>query len=167
MVTIPYLIAPNRTFRDSIAVGIKCPEAGAIIFYTLDGSEPTSKSNRYSTPITLHKSTTVKAVAVVPGKGHSFAVEGSYIQVKTDRTIAIESKVSRQYTAGGPEALIDGIRGAKDFRLGGWQGYQGQNFEAVIDMASVSASELPGGESKSSTMLPSSISGRKPVFKCG
>jgi len=137
MVTIPYLIAPNRTFRDSIAVGIKCPEAGAIIFYTLDGSEPTSKSNRYSTPITLHKSTTVKAVAVVPGKGHSFAVEGSYIQVKTDRTIAIESKVSRQYTAGGPEALIDGIRGAKDFRLGGWQGYQGQNFEAVIDMGSI------------------------------
>lgn len=36
--------------------------------------------------------------------------------------------------AGGPEALIDGQRGPANWRLGGWQGYQGTDFEAVVDL---------------------------------
>ena len=43
-------------------------------------------------------------------------------------------RVSRSYTAGGPEALIDDRRGGLNWRTGGWQGYQGVDFEAVIDL---------------------------------
>lgn len=38
------------------------------------------------------------------------------------------------YHGGGPEALIDGVRGSKNWRLGGWQGYQGTDFKAIIDL---------------------------------
>jgi hypothetical protein len=44
------------------------------------------------------------------------------------------SKYSSLYTANGDEGLIDGLRGEKNFRLGGWQGYQGCDFEAIIDL---------------------------------
>ena len=44
------------------------------------------------------------------------------------------STPSAQYTAGGPNALIDYQHGSTDFRRGKWQGYQGQNFEAVVDL---------------------------------
>jgi len=33
--------------------------------------------------------------------------------------------------------LIDGLRGGINWRLGGWHGYQGTDFEAVVDLGSV------------------------------
>src|SRR6185295_452201 len=39
-----------------------------------------------------------------------------------------------QYAASGELALIDGIRGNNNFSTGAWQGYQGQDFRAVIDL---------------------------------
>lgn len=51
-------------------------------------------------------------------------------------TIAIKSKYNPQYTAGGDEGIIDGINGTENWRKGEWQGYQGQDFEAVVDLQS-------------------------------
>jgi hypothetical protein len=43
---------------------------------------------------------------------------------------------SEKYSAGGVAALTDGMRGSDSFRGGdkSWQGYQGTDFEAVIDL---------------------------------
>jgi hypothetical protein len=51
------------------------------------------------------------------------------------RSIEIKSKYSSQYTAGGDEGLIDLLRGPDDFRTGYWQGYQNQDFEAIVDLS--------------------------------
>ena len=60
-------------------------------------------------------------------KGHFFKKPNNY-------TIDIKSKYNPQYHAGGPEGLIDGINGTENWRKGDWQGYQSQDFEAVIDL---------------------------------
>jgi len=39
-----------------------------------------------------------------------------------------------QFSGGGNDALIDEIRGDVNWRKGAWQGYQGQDFEAVVDL---------------------------------
>ena len=44
------------------------------------------------------------------------------------------STYNRQYTGGGPIGLVDGLRGTTNFASGEWQGYQDQDFEAVIDL---------------------------------
>jgi hypothetical protein len=41
---------------------------------------------------------------------------------------------SPQYTAGGNDGLVDGVRGGEDFRTGGWQGFEGGNLDMVIDL---------------------------------
>ena len=54
-----------------------------------------------------------------------------------DWKIALETRYSPQYTGGGDFALIDGIRGTENWSGGGWQGYQGKDFVAVLDLGSV------------------------------
>jgi len=48
-------------------------------------------------------------------------------------TIDIKSTANPQYFAGGAAGLLDGIHGDVDWRKGYWHGYQGQDFEAIID----------------------------------
>ena len=51
--------------------------------------------------------------------------------------IAISSEYNPQYTAGGDDGIIDGLFGDLDWRKGGWQGYQGQSLDCVIDLGKV------------------------------
>jgi len=48
--------------------------------------------------------------------------------------LKLTSNYNPQYTAGGPNGLVDGILGSSEWRSGGWQGYQDQDFEVIIDL---------------------------------
>jgi hypothetical protein len=48
-------------------------ESGATIYYTTDGSVPTSSSTQYTEALTLSDTTTVKAIAVKDGTSSSVA----------------------------------------------------------------------------------------------
>lgn len=67
-IAITYLPAPTiegeAAFTSSTTVTIKSSESVASIYYTLDGTEPTTKSILYKDPFVLDKTTTVKAIAV-------------------------------------------------------------------------------------------------------
>lgn len=50
----------------------------AQIYYTTDGKEPTSSSNKYQSPIIINKSVTVKAVGLYDGYNKSKILAGEY-----------------------------------------------------------------------------------------
>jgi predicted alpha-1,2-mannosidase len=133
---VPVFEAASKTFYDHITVGISSPLPDAVIYYTLDGSTPDSTSNRYSEAITLNKSGSIRAIAYAPGLPPSKVVESSFLKIPKNRSIKLLSHYSNQYTAGGVNGLIDFIRGGNDFRDGTWQGYEGQDFAAIVDLGS-------------------------------
>lgn len=57
-------IEGEAAFTSSTTVTIKSSESVASIYYTLDGTEPTTESIPYKDPFVLNKTTTVKAIAV-------------------------------------------------------------------------------------------------------
>ena len=61
------------------SVTITCATTGATIYYTLDGSTPTSSSSQYSSAFTLDSSCTIKAIAIKGGKSSAVAEE-SYVK---------------------------------------------------------------------------------------
>lgn len=56
--------SPNGgTYYETQQVTLSCSTADAIIHYTIDGTEPTTASAVYSTPIKVETTTTIKAIA--------------------------------------------------------------------------------------------------------
>lgn len=53
-------------FTDATSVKILSP--GAIVYYTTDGSRPTTSSKRFSQPISIEETTVIRAIAVMKGE---------------------------------------------------------------------------------------------------
>jgi len=87
----------------------------------------------YTVPITISNNTTVKAIAIDNGKS-SFVDEGTFIKVRDDIKLTLVNKYLPNYADEGDNALINGIRGKANWRLGNWQGYQGVDLVAIVDM---------------------------------
>ncbi|MBR5640552.1 MAG: S-layer homology domain-containing protein [Firmicutes bacterium] len=79
-VATPVLEAESTVFKDSLDVTISCMTSGAAIHYTLDGSDPTANSSTFTSgsAITLTKTTTVKAIAVLDGYADSEIASQTY-----------------------------------------------------------------------------------------
>ncbi|MGZ3777450.1 MAG: GH92 family glycosyl hydrolase, partial [Mucilaginibacter sp.] len=133
IVSTPYFLNAPPTFKKPFDLGIKSFDQDANIYYTVDGSNPTTASSIYAKPISISSNTTVKAIAVKNGKT-SFVDSGTFVKIRDDIKLTLLTKYLSNYPAEGDESLIDGLRGKVSWRLGRWQGYQGNDLIAVIDM---------------------------------
>ncbi len=67
------------TYGSTQQVNLAGTDTSANIYYTTDGSTPTSSSSLYSGPITANGSTTIHAIAIDPGLQNSNVSTGSYV----------------------------------------------------------------------------------------
>lgn len=63
----PEIEVVSKTFTDPFETKITAT-TGAVIYYTLDGNDPTIDSEKYTKPIQISKTTTLKAIAVKYGQ---------------------------------------------------------------------------------------------------
>jgi hypothetical protein len=79
----------------------------------------------------------VKAIAFNSKGEQSKIVTAHFMKLPhPDWKITLGTNYDKQYTAGGDEALIDGLRGDVNWRKGYWQGYEGKDVEWIIDLGS-------------------------------
>ena len=68
----------SGTYGVPFVVALSSLSKNATIFYTLDGSEPTTASQPYATPIRIAKHTILNAIAVAPGRSPSSSATAIY-----------------------------------------------------------------------------------------
>lgn len=134
IVPVPVIQARGKTFKNSLQISLAGVGKELRLHYTTDGSKPTKASARFYQPFLINRSGTVKAIAIDRSGQESLVATANYHRIPHDWTIALASKYSTQYNGGGDLALIDGIRGTGNWSGGGWQGYQGQDVVATIDL---------------------------------
>ncbi|WP_319001667.1 cellulase family glycosylhydrolase [Clostridium estertheticum] len=89
------------TYNSTQTVTLSCSTLGDTIYYTTDGTTPTSSSHIYTSPITVSKTTTIKALAIKSGMTNSNVTSVTYTIVTTDtNTNTSNSSVEVMYTIG-------------------------------------------------------------------
>lgn len=131
---IGYRTEFNRASR-RFTVFLKPEQSGIRIRYTTDGTPPTLNSHEYRRPIVVRGTTEIIAEPELQGRLTGSPVELTLIADKAiGSRVKLKEPYSRQYSAGGTSALVDGIRGTTSCNDGLWQGYHGTDIYATLDL---------------------------------
>jgi len=95
LVTATYTISPlqavatpsftpttNTIFSSNQEVSIICSTSGATIYYTIDGTTPTTSSIQYTVPFTINSTSLIKAIAVNSGMANSDITSATYTKLE-------------------------------------------------------------------------------------
>ncbi len=102
--------APIGTFTTSQSVTLTDSTAGAKIYYTTNGSTPTTASTQYTGPIPVSVTTTINAIAAVNGSGTSTVAIGTYTITAATPSF---SPAPATYSTSQSVTLTDSTAGAK------------------------------------------------------
>jgi hexosaminidase len=124
----------NRA-KNEFTVTVNPGQRDLEIRMTTDGSEPSSNSPLYVTPVKLNRTGTLRFAAFKNEHrvGRAVALSFAFHQALNAK-VAVRNDFSEKYTAGGARGLTNGIRGTTNHHDGLWQGYEGVDFEAVVDL---------------------------------
>ena len=106
----PVLTPASGTFTAAKTITISSATAGSDIFYTLDGSQPTTASTRYTGPFSLSQSAAIKAVAAV-GDDVS-AVSSAQLSIRAWGATATAFKLTGENAAANVKVTWDTVADA-------------------------------------------------------
>lgn len=107
----------------------------ASIYYTLDGSEPTSFSTCYTDTFHIDKSVQLRAKAIRPdGKNSGLEESVSFNKATLCPIRFLSAEPYPNYTFGGAVTLVDGRVGNENFATGAWLGFVGEEVSLLIDL---------------------------------
>lgn len=100
-VATPAISCENNT------VTITCATEGADIYYTLDGTDPTASSNKYTVPFAITSNVTVKAIAIKGEDESAIAsYNAKYVGIYDGFAGLVEAGAGSQGTVNGPITVI-------------------------------------------------------------
>ena len=104
------------------------------IYYTTDGSTPTIDAQKYTAPIRLDKTMSIQAAYFENDKLQSNVLKQEFkISKSTGKNISLENTLEGPYSEGGPDALVDGIFGNKNYFAKNWIGISQKDLIPTID----------------------------------
>ncbi|WP_445710663.1 GH92 family glycosyl hydrolase [Flavobacterium sp.] len=128
--SVPVIEAGSKSFKDKLKITFDSFYKDTEYFYSINNSE----FKMYDKNIILDKSAIIRFYSDNGYERTSDTISAQFFKKPNDYSIDIKSKYNPQYHAGGDEGLIDGIYGDENWKKGEWQGYQSQDFEAIVDL---------------------------------
>ena len=128
------------TYTEAQSVSINCETSGATIYYTIDGTAPTTLSSVYSSPLTISETTTVKAMAAAANYENSSVATATYNIVEPLTTMdAIFAAATEAGTTATPAVVtfnnwvVTGVKNSNAYVTDGTKGFivytSGHGFE--------------------------------------
>ncbi len=143
-------------------VSIQPTQPGVKLRYTIGDTLTIENSHLYQKPVTIDTTNTFIGQAEINGRLVGNPVKLSFmIDEALDSKVTLKYPYSPEYTGGGPEGLVNGIRGTSNFRDGLWQGFKGDDLDATVKLkGKTKISQIGAGFLQSSSsyiFMPSSV----------
>ncbi|MFZ6051467.1 GH92 family glycosyl hydrolase [Halocola ammonii] len=130
---VPFVKTSGSIFTEEKTIAFGCAEPDAKIYAkdvsTKDGFEEVTDEN-----LTFSETTILELFSETDGQNQSNKIRAEFRKVNPNMTIKLRTQPDPQYSAEGAISLIDGKLGDEEFRTGKWLGFQGEDFEALIDL---------------------------------
>ena len=111
-VQAPIFSVPAGTYTAAQTVTITDGTSGASVYYTTDGSTPTSASTLYTGPVTVSKNETLQAVATASGLTASSVTSAAYVIGLSTAATPTFSVAAGTYAAAQTVSIADATTGA-------------------------------------------------------
>jgi hypothetical protein len=131
---VPFVKSGEKVFYDEQIVELACVDPDTKIRYRMASTNRNVKYYYYDGPLPISETTKLHAAATKDGQEDSFEISPKFLKIPKGRKITIKNAYANQYNAGGDVALIDYQRGGNNFRTGAWQGFEGVDLEAVVEL---------------------------------
>jgi len=131
IVPAPFIAKGDVAFKGKTEVTLENVDTDALIFYKLNDDNFKS----FESAFTISDPSILKVYSEKNGT-KSATITTQFYKIDPNISIKLETEYANQYNAGGNDALIDGIVGARDFRTGTWQGYFDTDLIATVDLGS-------------------------------
>ena len=102
----------SGTYTSAQTVSLSDGASGAVIYYTTDGSTPTTASNVYSSPLSVTGTETINAMAVASGLSPSSVSSASYQVVNPTTAMPILSMAAGTYASAQMVSISSATTGA-------------------------------------------------------
>ncbi len=120
--------------KKRLSVTLTTEVSDPVIRYTIDGKDPTSSSRRFVNPISIQKTSTIRAAAFRKGSMlGKISEQKVYLHKASFKPVLLKYPYEK-YTGGGEYGLTNGLRGSPSFADGNWQGFHQNDFDATIDL---------------------------------
>jgi len=129
----PIIEQDSLIIKSFLEVKLKHLLNGVDIFYTTNGRQPDSLSQKYSAPIKVSQNTAIKARAYKKGWLSSNVVQRTFYKSGiTPDTIYLSETPHPKYPGKGAQTLIDRSLGETNISNGEWLGYKDYDLEFTI-----------------------------------
>ncbi|HEX4886460.1 MAG TPA: GH92 family glycosyl hydrolase [Luteibaculaceae bacterium] len=134
----PIISADKQVFRDSMLVNVKAN-------YPVDlwVNQIKVDSGKMVYAHWIRQNAEIMAYAADTSL-HLDTAKGQFFKIPNRWKVSIEGHYNNQYTAGGDEGLLDGLRGDVNWRKGRWQGYQDQDVLFTLDLGEPTTADSIG-----------------------
>ncbi|MEI7595695.1 MAG: GH92 family glycosyl hydrolase [Bacteroidota bacterium] len=134
IVTVPYSSETKRTFVDSLLVNLKSVSKENNIYFSLTGGTTIEKMNEFSKPFYIKNTSSINLISKDKKGNTSCVITSKYNKIDPNIKLTLKNAYAEMYSAGGSNALIDLVQGNNDYRTGTWQGFDGVDVDAIVDL---------------------------------
>ncbi len=121
--------------NQAMAFKIENSEPELQLRYTLDGSEPGLKSPVYYNPVVVRKTTKLRVRAFHGNRSTEIQKSVQIIIHKAlNKPVKYNSPYQARYPGAGVTTMVDGLKGDSLDYSTGWQGYEGNDLDLIIDL---------------------------------
>jgi predicted alpha-1,2-mannosidase len=131
----PIIVDGQQSFSERYKIELKASDDNMRIYYRLrKEGKAFKKWKEYEEPLHVDYSGEIQFFAKDAAGNESKIESSSFVKMNRDWKVELAYPYSDQYAGGGEDGLVDLIRGGGHFADGSWQGFQGNDFQATVDL---------------------------------